>query len=107
MQNTFAQVVNSPVQINMAQVIITVKLMPTDIEVDLSELEKSASKEIEKFGGKIGRVTQEPIAFGLKALMISFFSDESKSNLDPLEDLLRNLENVESVDIVEVRRALG
>ena len=91
----------------MAQVIVTVKLMPTDVDVDLSKLEKLASKEIEKFGGKIGRVTQEPIAFGLKALIISFFSDESKSNLDPLEESLRNVTDVESVDIVEVRRALG
>ena len=103
----FAQVVNLVVLIKMAQVIITVKLMPSDVEVDLSKLEKSASEEITRFGGKIGRVTQEPIAFGLKALMISFFSDESKSNLDPLEDALRNVEDVESVDIVEVRRALG
>ena len=107
MQNTFAKIVSSQVQIKMAQVIITVKLMPVDVDVDLSKLEKSASKEIEKFGGKIGRVTQEPIAFGLKALMISFFSDESKSNLDPLEESLRNVTDVESVDIVEVRRALG
>ena len=107
MQNIFVKIVSSQVQIKMAQVIITVKLMPVDVDVDLSKLEKSASKEIEKFGGKIGRVTQEPIAFGLNALMISFFSDESKSNLDPLEESLRNVTDVESVDIVEVRRALG
>lgn len=91
----------------MAQVIITLRIMPTDVKVDLSILEKHAVKEIEKFGGKIGKINHEPIAFGLKSLMISFFSDESKSNLDPLEDSIRNLENVESVDTVEVRRAIG
>lgn len=91
----------------MAQVIITLRIMPSDVEVDLSILEKHALKEIEKFGGKIGKITQEPIAFGLKALMISFFSDESKSNLDPLEEAVRKIKNVESVDTVEVRRALG
>ena len=91
----------------MAQVIVTLRIMPTDVNVDLKVLESHAVKEVEKFGGKVGKVTQDPIAFGLKALMISFFSDESKSNLDPLEDAIRSVKNVESVDTVEVRRAVG
>ena len=107
MQNTFAQIVSSQVQIKMAQVIVTMKIMPKNIKVDLAVLEKEAIKEIEKFGGKIGKIIQEPIAFGLKALMISFFSDESKSNLDPLEESISKIKNVESVDVVEVRRAVG
>ena len=91
----------------MAQVIVTLKVMPKNVKVDLGIIEKETVREIEKFGGKIGRINQEPIAFGLKALMISFFSEESKSNLDPLEDSVKKIKNVESVDVVEVRRALG
>ncbi len=91
----------------MAKVIITLRIMPKNIDIDLSVLEKEAVKEIEKFGGNIGKITQEPIAFGLKALMISFFSDESKSNLDPLEESISKIKNVESADVVEVRRAVG
>ena len=91
----------------MAQVIITVKLMPSGVDTDFKKLELAAVKEIENFGGKISRSNQEPIAFGLKALIISFFSDESKSNLDPLEESLKQVKDVESVDIIEVRRAVG
>ena len=91
----------------MAQVIVTMKIMPKNVKVDITILEKEAVKEIEKFGGKIGKSTHEPIAFGLKALIISFFSDESKSNLDPLEESVSKIKNVESVDIIEVRRAVG
>lgn len=90
----------------MAQVIVTIKLMPSSPEVDLKIIEEKAVKKIKSFGGQIGKVEQEPIAFGLKALKISFFSDESKSNLDPLEEDLRQIEDVESVETTEVRRAL-
>ena len=90
----------------MAQVIITIKLMPSSPEVDLTKIEKEASKEIKKFGGKVGKIEQEPIAFGLKAVLIYFYSDESKSNLDPLEESLRKVKNVESAEVTEVRRAL-
>ncbi len=90
----------------MAQVIVTIKLMPSSPEVDLKKIEEEAVKEIKNFGGQIGRIEQEPIAFGIKAVKISFFSEESKSNLDPLEDILRQIEDVESVETIEVRRAL-
>lgn len=96
----------SQVQIKMAQVIVKIKLMPTSPEADLKKIEEKAAKEIKDFGGQIGKVELEPIAFGLKALMISFFSDESKSNLDPLEEALKKIKDVESVETVEVRRAL-
>jgi len=91
----------------MARVIVTIKLMPSSPEVDLKKVEEQAVKEINAFGGQIGKIEHEPIAFGLKAIMISFFSDESKSNLDPLEDSLKKIKDVESVETVEVRRALG
>ena len=91
----------------MAQVIVTIKLMPSSPKVDLKNIEEKAVKEITSFGGKIGKIEYEPIAFGLKAVMISFFSDESKSNLDPLEESLKKIKDVESVETVEVRRALG
>ena len=91
----------------MARVIITMRIMPSSPEIDLTKIEKEVFKEIEKFGGQIGKVTQEPIAFGLKSLNISFFSDEAKSNLDPLEEAIKKIKDVESVDVIEVRRALG
>ena len=90
----------------MAQVIVTMKLMPSSPEADLKKIEEKAVEEIKKFGAQIGKIEQEPIAFGLKALKISFFSDESKSNLDPLEESLGKIKNVESVETIEVRRAL-
>lgn len=91
----------------MANVIITLKVMPESPEVSLSQLKEEVKKEIEKFGGFVGRIEEEPIGFGLSALVFTFNSPESKSNLDPLEDIIRNLEGVSSCEVISVTRAFG
>jgi len=92
----------------MANVVVTVKIMPEDVEVDLKSVEKEAEKAIHKYVGK-GEIRNslEPVAFGLNALKMIFVMDEGKGNLDPLEDILRNLDGVQSVEVVDVRRAIG
>lgn len=90
----------------MSEVIITIKIMPDSLETNLKEIEKEAVKEIEIFGGRIGKIEQEPVAFGIKSLNIYFFLDENKSNLDPLEEKLREINNVQSAEVIDVRRAM-
>jgi translation elongation factor aEF-1 beta len=80
--------------------------MPDSPENNLKNIEKKAVKEIEGFGGRVGKIEQEPVAFGIKSLNIFFFLDENKSNLDPLEEKLRELDNVQSAEVVDVRRAM-
>ena len=53
------------------------------------------------------KTEQEPIAFGLKALKITFVMDEDKGSTDPLEETLKNLDGVNSVETIDVRRAVG
>ena len=50
---------------------------------------------------------QEPIAFGLKALKITFAMDENKGSTDTLEEDINGIEGVNSVEVVDVRRAIG
>ena len=50
---------------------------------------------------------EENIAFGLIALKITFVMNESKGNIDPLEDQLRNIDGVNSVEVIDVRRTIG
>lgn len=94
-------------QINMARVIITLKVMPEDVEVDLENLKEKVIEKIKDFGGETPKVEIEEIAFGLKAIKILFLLDERKSNLDPLEESVRELEGVNSAVVVDVRRAMG
>ena len=91
----------------MASVIITLKLMPESPEIDLAELEAQAKKKIEAFGGEVGKVEIEPVAFGLKAVNLIFVMDEAKGATDSLESDIEAIEGVNSVEITDVRRTIG
>ena len=91
----------------MADVIITLKIMPSSPEANLENIKKEVIMHIEKFPGKVKETSLEPVAFGLKALKITFISNEKNSNLDPLEDQIRNLEDVSSCEVSEVSRVIG
>ena len=82
--------------------------MPDSPEADLDNIEKEVVKEVKKFSGETELKKEiEPVAFGLRALKIIFVSDESKSNLDELENNIKLINNVNSVEVIDVRRAIG
>jgi len=94
--------------IKMASVIITLKIMPISVEADLKVIEDSAKKIISDFSGESEFKSEiEPIAFGLKALKLTFVMDESKGSTEDLEKKISELENVNSVECVDVRRTVG
>jgi len=53
------------------------------------------------------KTEQEPIAFGLNALKIMFVMDESKGSTEALEENIKKIDGVNSVETVDVRRAIG
>ncbi len=93
--------------IKMADVIITLKVMPESLETDLDELQTQIKQKIEAFEGEVGKVEIQPVAFGLKSLNIFFVRDESKGSVDNLEAEVEAMENVASVEVTDVRRAIG
>lgn len=90
----------------MGMVVVKIKIMPTSPEVNLKEIGTKAREFIENSNGKGCNIKEEPIAFGLKALIIFFGWDEEKE-LDTLENSLRAIENVNSAEIIDLRRAIG
>ena len=92
----------------MAQVVVSLRIMPRDIDIDLSEIEKKVKKEIVDFCDSKEFKTQiQPIAFGLKALNIIFVMEESKGSTEKLEGNINRIEGIESVEVTDVRRAIG
>ncbi|MGV8162825.1 MAG: elongation factor 1-beta [Candidatus Nanoarchaeia archaeon] len=92
----------------MANAIVTVKIMPESPEVDLSAIETTALQMIEEYAGKGDtKVTVEPIAFGLKAVNIIFIVDEKLGSPDKIAEKLETIEGVNSVETIDVRRAIG
>lgn len=91
----------------MASVVVTVKLMPDSPKTDMAALQKSAEKAITEFGARPAKAEVEPIAFGLNALNLFFIMDEKQGSTEPLEQKLSKLKGVQSVDVTDVRRAIG
>jgi len=82
--------------------------MPESPEIDLAKIEEESKKLVTEFAGETETKTeQEPIAFGLKALKIMFVMDEAKGSTDDLEKKISEIDGVNSVEVVDVRRTIG
>lgn len=91
----------------MAQVVITMQIMPENPEVDLAVVQAEATKMIADFGAEVGKVEYEAVAFGLKALKLMFVSDEKRGGTEDLEQKISEIPGVMSVEVTDVRRAIG
>ena len=85
---------------------VKIKVMPSSPDTDLKELESNVVAVLNENEAKNSSITQEPIAFGLVALILFFGWDESKE-LELPETELREIENVNSVEVIDMRRAFG
>jgi elongation factor 1-beta len=85
---------------------VKIKILPTSPEVDLEEIKSTAKELIEKTGGKNATFEEEPIAFGLKAI-IAFFAWPEELELEGIEQSLGEIEGVSSIQVIDMRRAFG
>jgi len=79
------------------------KLMPESPDVDLEEIQNQAKKIVENFGGTNKEYEIQPIAFGLKAVIVFFFYSEDKST-EHLEDEFAKIPNVQSAQLIDMRK---
>jgi elongation factor 1-beta len=91
----------------MADVIIKLRIMPTGPEVDLVKIREACEQKIKAVGGMVHKVTEEPVAFGLKSIVFVFLLDEKSANTDKMEAELKQVPDVQSTEIIDVRRAFG
>jgi elongation factor 1-beta len=84
---------------------IKIKIMPLSPEVNLEEIKEKAKTLIEEKGGKNCRFEEEPIAFGLKAI-ITFFEIPEEQEVEEIENEIKEIENVNSAQIIDMRRLL-
>jgi translation elongation factor aEF-1 beta len=85
---------------------VKIKVMPESPNSDLKAIEKKAEEIILKLGGKQLKITEEPIAFGLNAIILLFAWQEEKST-DELQKQLQSVSQVNSAEIIDFRRAFG
>lgn len=92
----------------MANVIITLAIMPASPEVDMERLEEQVRAKVLTFTGESEmKSVIEPVAFGLKRLNLTFVADEAKGSTDALEAEIASLDEVNSCECTDARRAIG
>lgn len=92
----------------MAKAIITFKLMPESPDVDLEPIKEQALR-IAKERGAIGEMQakEEPIAFGLVAVLILAMYTVEGKDFDGIAAEMGKIENVQSAEVATMDLALG
>lgn len=90
----------------MGTALVKLKVMPSGIDVDLEALKTSITESIRADVDSELSFEEEPIAFGLKALITGFAIDESKA-IDPIQEKVTSIEGVNSAEVSDFRRAFG
>ena len=91
----------------MASVIVSLRIMPEAPGSDLERIAGEAKGLIEEFGGKVGKTEFSDVAFGLKSINIMFIMPEAKGGTEELETKISGINEVSSVEVTDVRRAIG
>jgi len=87
----------------MARVIMTLRIMPDDVEVDLDNLLERIKTAIPE-GTDLGATETQPVAFGLKALRMNLSREESMGGTDDIEEAISAVEGVSQVEVERVSR---
>lgn len=89
----------------MGDVAATIKIMPVDVDTDLAALKERLIAVLPE-GATFGTSKEEPIAFGLKALMMVVMVGDLEGGTEQVEEAFAAVEGVESVMVTEVGRPL-
>jgi len=85
----------------MGSVIVTFKIMPESVEVDLDSLEKDVKSEINP-----QRIERVPVAFGLNAIQIVKLVEEKEGEMDRITDQIKKIKGVKEVEVINLTRSL-
>jgi len=87
----------------MGQVLISFKIFPTDI-MDLNKLKQKIERQLPNFA-KIHKTAEEPIAYGLKALIAQILIPENQEGaLDQLEQAMQVIPEISQIQTIMVSK---
>jgi len=83
----------------MGSVAVTFRILPDDAEADLEPIKTRVRKTL---GGALRDMKEQPVAFGLKAIVAIAVVGDAEGGSDQLEQSLAALPGVGSVETVDV-----
>ncbi len=81
---------------------VKLKVMPVSPEVDKEVISSKIKEVVEEQGIILRNMEIEPLAFGLYAVFPLIEMEEKEGGTDAIEEAIANIEEVESVESVEV-----
>ena len=89
---------------DLGNVVISFKIFPSEATVDLNLLKEKIKKRLPEFASVHG-FAEEPIAFGLSALIAHIILPEDRSGiLDEVEGYLLKINEISQIETIMVRR---
>ena len=88
----------------MGEVIVTLEVLPESPEIDLEKVKEKVSKIVSKYSGKVAKEEIQPIAFGLKKLIVYLTLPETDFNEEQFIEEIQNIEGVNSAEITNITR---
>ena len=79
------------------------RIMPESPEVNLEDLKEKIKSEVSGIA-EIRDFAEQPIAFGIKALIALVMLEDAEGGTDRVEEAISKIEGVESVQVEEVSR---
>jgi translation elongation factor aEF-1 beta len=88
----------------MAKILISYKILPREVTVDLERLKQKIRKKLPEYSSVHG-FAEEPIAYGLTALIAHIIIPEDKpGGLDELERALQKISDISQIETLTVHR---
>ncbi len=89
----------------MGEVLTTMKIMPDSPDVDLESIKSTIESSMPE-GARIQDISEEPIAFGLVAVILQFITEDGEGGSEPVEEMVQAIEGVASFEITGVGRLM-
>ena len=89
----------------MGEVLTTMKIMPESPEEDLAAIKATIESSMPE-GAEIHEITEEPIAFGLVAIILKFITEDGEGGSEPVEEMVSAIPGVASIEITGVGRLM-
>ncbi len=89
----------------MARIVLSLKIFPADIDINLETLKEKIKNSLPSYAS-VYKFEEEPIAFGLVALIAHIiFPENQAGGLDEVETRIKNVSEVSDIQTIMIRRA--
>ena len=87
----------------MARVVASIKIYPQDVIISTDVIKEEITKSLPS-DVQVHKFVEEPIAFGLVALIAHIVFPESEGELEKVENAIKTVEGVGQIEVQMVRR---